>query len=85
MAVPQRMLADENENTSLYMVSVAGLDQLKFEMPVYDDAGYDGWIDDGNVYVTPEGGIKQTLLHYHSKARAIQRPRCGSTRVSAAP
>ncbi len=66
-AVPRAALADENENTALYMVTVAGIDQLKFEMPIYDDEGYDGWIDNGWVYVTPEGGNKQTLLRYYTK------------------
>ena len=65
--LPQAALADENENTALYLVTPAGVDKLNIEMPVYDDAGYDGWIDDGNIYVTPQGGNKQMLLHYYSQ------------------
>jgi len=59
--------ADNNENAALYMVMPAGMNQLKFEMPVYDAEGYDGWVDQGYVYVTPKGGNRMTLLHYYSR------------------
>ena len=61
-----RAYADRNEEALYYMVMQAGMDQLRIEMPIYDSQGYDGWIDDGNVYVTVDGGIRQTLLHYSS-------------------
>ena len=38
--LPQAALADENENTALYLVTPAGVDKLNIEMPVYDDKGY---------------------------------------------
>ena len=59
--------ADNNENAALYMVMQAGMNQLKFEMPVYDAEGYDGWVDQGYIYVTPKGGSRLTLLHYYSR------------------
>ena len=64
--MPVRTMADHIEDTYLYMVNMVGVDQLDFEMPVFDVEGYDGWVDDGYVYVTPEGGSKQTLLKYRS-------------------
>lgn len=72
--VVQRALADNNENTALYLVMQAGIDQLKFEMPVYDEEGYDGWVDNGYVYVTPKGGNQETLLHYYSKESSSTNP-----------
>ncbi|MBR3455875.1 MAG: hypothetical protein IKH26_11160 [Bacteroidaceae bacterium] len=35
---------------------MAGLDQLRIEFPIYDEEDYDGFIDDGYIYVTPTGG-----------------------------
>ena len=59
-------MADNIEQTYLYMVTQMGQDQLNFEMPVYDIEGYNSWVDDGKVYVTPEGGSRETLLYYRS-------------------
>lgn len=69
-----RATADNNENTALYMVTMAGLDQLKIQMPVYDEEGYDGWIDNGYIYVTPAGGSRQTLLRYYCVEKYGARP-----------
>ena len=75
-----RVLADNNENTSLYLVTMAGMDQLHIEMPIYDEEGYDGWIDKGYVYVTPEGGSRETLLHYYTKEKSGSKPTAYLTR-----
>ena len=72
--LPQTMLADNVENTQLYAVRMNGLDQLRIEMPVFDKAGDDGWCDKGYVYVTPEGGSQQTVLHYYSKHKSTTNP-----------
>ena len=65
LLLPQTTKADEVENTSRYRVMMAGIDKLQIEMPVYDEDGYDGWVHNGYIYVTPEGGNQLTLLHYH--------------------
>ena len=72
--LPQTILADNVENTQLYSVRMNGLDQLRIEMPVFDKAGDDGWCDKGYVYVTPEGGSQQTVLHYYSKHKSTTNP-----------
>lgn len=72
--LPQTISADNVENTQHYVVRMNGMDQLRIEMPVYDEEGNDGWCDDGNVYVTPEGGSQQTLLHYLSKYVGSETP-----------
>ena len=64
--LPQMAKADHIEDTWLYMVTQAGIDELNIEMPIFDDDYYNGWVDDGYVYVTPEGGTKQTLIQYRS-------------------
>ena len=66
LLLPQSAMADNIEQTYLYMVTQMGQDQLNFEMPVYDIEGYNSWVDDGKVYVTPEGGSRETLLYYRS-------------------
>lgn len=48
---------------------MVGADQFKIQMPIYDEDGYDGWVHNGNVYVTPAGGSKMTQLHYYSKEK----------------
>ena len=70
----QTAMADGTETSSNYMVMMAGMDQLQIQMPIYDEAGYDGWIDKGYIYVTPAGGIKQTLLYYYSEEKSGANP-----------
>lgn len=66
LLMPLRIMADHTEDAYLYVVNAIGTDQLKIEMPVYDEDGYDGWIDDAYIYVTPSGGSRQTLLRYYT-------------------
>ena len=70
LLLPQTIMADEVQNTSRYQVTMVGADQLKIQMPIYDEDGYDGWVHNGNVYVTPAGGSKMTLLHYYSREKS---------------
>lgn len=69
LLLPQTIMADDVQNTSRYQVTMVGADQLKIQMPIYDEDDYDGWVHNGNVYVTPAGGSKMTLLHYYSKEK----------------
>ena len=64
--LPQMAKADRIEETWLYMVTQAGIDELNIEMPIFDDDYGNEWVDDGWVYVTPEGGTQQTLIQYRS-------------------
>lgn len=55
------------EDAWRYTVMLSAVDQLKLEMPCYDDTGYDSWIDKGYVYITIDGtGNKETLFYYES-------------------
>ncbi|MBO6190091.1 MAG: hypothetical protein J6N92_04680 [Alloprevotella sp.] len=65
-----------NDNTNApedawrYMAMLNGTDQMKLEMPCYDDSGYDSWIDKGYVYITIEGtGNRETLFYYESSEK----------------
>ncbi|MBR3531466.1 MAG: hypothetical protein IKN83_08885 [Bacteroidaceae bacterium] len=69
LTIPQQAMADEVQNTSRYRVLMVGIDKLQIEMPVYDEESYDGWVHDGKIFVTPEGGNQLTLLHYHSEEK----------------
>ena len=69
LLLPQTALADNINETRHYLVTMAGLDQLRIEFPIYDEEDYDGFIDDGYIYVTPAGGSKQTLLRFYTKEK----------------
>ena len=66
--------ADEIETRSHYMAFQSGTDQIRFEMPVYDEEGYDGWVDKGYVYVTAKGSARETVLYYNSKESSSTNP-----------
>ncbi|MBQ6682987.1 MAG: hypothetical protein IJM74_02670, partial [Bacteroidales bacterium] len=53
------------EDAWRYTVMLNGVRQLKLDMPVYDEDGYDSWVDKGYVYITCEGK-KETLFYYKS-------------------
>ena len=53
------------EDSWRYTVMLNGVSQLKLDMPVYDQDGYDSWIDKGYVYITCEDK-KETLFYYRS-------------------
>ena len=55
------------EDAYRYMVNISGVDKLSLEMPLYDQDGYDSWIDKGYVYITIDGGHKETLFYYYSE------------------
>ena len=74
LMMPQATRADGINDTYNYLVTMAGMDQLKIQMPVYDEDGYDGWIDKGYIYVTPAGGIKYTLLYFYCEEKSGAEP-----------
>ena len=75
LMMPQATRADGINETYNYLVTMVGLDQLKIQMPVYDEDGYDGWIDKGYIYVTPAGGIKYTLLYFYCEEKSGAEPK----------
>ena len=74
LMMPQATRADGINEKYNYLVTMVGLDQLKIQMPVYDEDGYDGWIDKGYIYVTPAGGIKYTLLYFYCEEKSGAEP-----------
>ncbi|MBQ9641661.1 MAG: hypothetical protein IJV06_08880 [Bacteroidaceae bacterium] len=67
MAGSLRLVASNApEDAWRYTVMLYGTDKLKLEMPCYDADGYDSWIDKGYVYITIEGGNRETLFYYKS-------------------
>ena len=75
LTLSQQVMADEVQNTARYRVLMVGIDKLKIEMPVYDQKDYDGWVHNGYIYVTPEGGNQLTLLHYYCVEKSGANPK----------
>ena len=61
------------EDAYRYSVILNGTKQLKLDMPVYDEDGYDSWIDKGYVYITCDGK-KETLFYYRSWDKSGDHP-----------
>ena len=61
------------EDAWRYTVMLNGVRQLKLDMPVYDEDGYDSWVDKGYVYITCDG-VKETLFYYKSWDKSGSHP-----------
>lgn len=61
------------EDAYRYTVMLNGMKQMKLDMPVYDEDGYDSWIDKGYVYITCDG-VKETLFYYKSWEKSGSHP-----------
>ena len=61
------------DNKSLWTVMQSGTNTIKITVPVYDEEGKDGWVSKGYLYVTPEGGSKETVLNFYSKEKSGDR------------
>ena len=55
------------EDSWRYQVRLDGTTALRLEMPCYDRTNSDSWVKEGYVYITPDGGTKQTLFYYASE------------------
>ena len=55
------------EDSWRYQVRLDGTTAMRLEMPCYDRDGSDSWIKNGYVYITRDGGSKETLFYYKSK------------------
>lgn len=75
LLLPSTAMADGINSTYNYLVTMVGMNQLRIEMPVYDEDGYDGWIDKGYIYVTPAGGTKNTLLYFYCEEKGGAEPK----------
>ena len=47
---------NDMENSYHWMISPNGVNSINVQIPVYDCAGLDGFVDKGYLYITPEGG-----------------------------
>jgi hypothetical protein len=54
------------EDAWRYQVRLDGTTALRLEMPCYDRTNLDSWVSEGYVYITPDGGTKETLFYYKS-------------------
>ena len=61
------------DNKNLWTVMQSGTNTIKITVPVYDEEGKDGWVSKGYLYVTPEGGSKETVLNFYSKEKSGDR------------
>ena len=61
------------EDAYRYTVMLSGMRQMTLDMPVYDEDGYDSWIDKGYVYITCDGK-KETLFYYRSWDKSGSHP-----------
>ena len=55
------------EDAWRYQVRLDGTTAMRLEMPCYDRTNLDSWVNEGYVYITPDGGSKETLFYYKSK------------------
>ena len=61
------------EDKSLWTVMQSGTNTIKITVPLYDEEGLDGWVDKGYLYVTPDGGSKETVINFYSKEKSGDR------------
>ncbi len=60
---------NDMENSSYWMITPSGVNGVDIQIPVYDSGGLDGFVDKGYLYITPEGGAKETVLYFYSKQK----------------
>ena len=75
LLLPQASMADAISDGNEYRVYLLGLEQMRFEMPVYDEENFDGWIKDGKIQITPEGGGERTVFQFHTVEKTGAEPK----------
>ncbi|MBP5375524.1 MAG: hypothetical protein J6Y38_04235 [Bacteroidaceae bacterium] len=60
---------NDMENSSYWMITPSGVNGINIQIPVYDSGGLDGFVDKGYLYITPEGGAKETVLYFYSQQK----------------
>ena len=70
-AVVQGALAHRLDDQVYYSVSQDRFDIIRISAPVYDKKGIDGWITDGKLNVSVNGGEATTILSWHSNSTNI--------------
>ncbi len=54
--LPVRVYAgNDMENSYHWMITPGGVNTVNIQIPVYDCAGLDGFVDNGYLYITPDG------------------------------
>ena len=67
---PIRMQAgNDMENAVYWMITPSGVNGVNIQIPIYDSGGKDGFVDKGYLYITPEGGSKETVLYFYSQQK----------------
>ena len=61
---------NDMENAAYWMITPSGVNGVNIQIPVYDSGGLDGFVDKGFLYITPEGGAQETVLHFYSKQKS---------------
>ncbi len=67
LVVQGAMAGNDMEESYRWQIILNGIKSVSITFPIYDEGGLDGWVDDGKLYITPEGGTKQTVLYFHSE------------------
>ena len=60
---------NDMENSYNWMITPSGINAIDVQIPIYDSGGLDGFVDQGYLYITPEGGAKETVLYFYSKQK----------------
>ena len=61
---------NEMENSYHWMITPSGVNTVDIQIPVYDCAGLDGFVDNGYLYITPDGEATETVLYFYSKQKS---------------
>lgn len=61
---------NDMENSYHWMITPSGINGVNIQIPVYDSGGLDGFVDDGFLYITPDGGAQETVLHFYSEQKS---------------
>lgn len=69
--LPVRVYAgNDMENSYHWMITPGGVNTVNIQIPVYDCAGLDGFVDNGYLYITPDGEATETVLYFYSKQKS---------------
>lgn len=49
---------NDMENSVYWMITPSGVNGVNIQIPVYDSGGLDGFVDEGFLYITPDGGAQ---------------------------
>lgn len=68
LGVSSMWASNAPEDAWRYQVRLDGTTAMRLEMLCYDRTNLDSWVSEGNVYITPDGGSKETLFHHETNS-----------------